>query len=170
MHTYRCTSTKRTRREPSGCGRQRQTQARYNARRAAEWLVYLVQANFDDNDIWITLTYPGEQPPSEDQARKDIKNYIKRINRWRAKRGMGKAKYVYVIEWEDDGGGQSASTIMSSCQVWIGRRLKKYGEMEGGTNAARLQPDDAGLEALARYITKGRATPSIARDGAQARG
>ena len=36
-----------------------QTQARYNARRAAEWLVYLVQANFDDNDIWITLTYPA---------------------------------------------------------------------------------------------------------------
>lgn len=130
-----------------------QTQARYNARRSAEWLVCLVQENFGSNDIWITLTYPGAQPPSEEQARKDIKNYIKRVNRWREKRGMGKARYVYVIEWEDDGEAKRVHhhVIMSG----MDRETAETIWGAGRTNAAKLQPDDAGLEALARYITKG---------------
>lgn len=134
-----------------------QTQARYNARRSAEWLVCLVQENFGSNDIWITLTYPGAQPeaqpPSEEQARKDIKNYIKRVNRWREKHGMGKARYVYVIEWEDDGEAKRVHhhVIMSG----MDRETAETIWGAGRTNAARLQPDDAGLEALARYITKG---------------
>ena len=66
---------------------------------------------------------------------------------------MGKAKYVYVIEWEDDGETKRVHhhVIMSG----MDRETAETIWGAGRTNAARLQPDDAGLEALARYITKG---------------
>ena len=36
-------------------------------------------------------------PDSEERARKDIQNFIKRINRRRKKAGLENAKYIYIL-------------------------------------------------------------------------
>ena len=61
-------------------------QAEYNKRQAEKKLIRLINTNFDDGDIIMHPTYsPDQAPQSEQDARKDIVNYLRRIkNRRRA--------------------------------------------------------------------------------------
>ena len=132
----------------------REAQRNLNDRNAKKKLIRKINANFTDDDICVTLTYKDGFIPDEDQARRDIRNYLRRVRGWRRKNGLPEMKYVYVIEF---GGGDGRRkrvhhhVIMSGMDrntaetLWQGR---------GWANSRRLQPDDYGLEALARYMTK----------------
>ncbi|MGM9681825.1 MAG: hypothetical protein ACI3XR_10020 [Eubacteriales bacterium] len=53
---------------------------RYNRNQAKKQVVRLVNANFDDDDIIMHPTYRQEcAPKSEEQARKDMQNFIRRV-------------------------------------------------------------------------------------------
>lgn len=57
----------------------------YNARESVKRLVRLVNANFDTQDYLMGITYAAEAAPqSEEEARKDIGNYFRRIRTKRA--------------------------------------------------------------------------------------
>ncbi len=59
-------------------------QARYNKTQAVKKLIRLVNANFDTGDIIMHPTYETEKAPqSEEQARKNIVNYLRRVKRKR---------------------------------------------------------------------------------------
>lgn len=132
----------------------REAQKNLNDRNAKKKLIRKINANFTEEDLCVTLTYKGGYVPDEEQARRDIRNYIRRVREWRRKNGLPEMKYVYVIEY---GGGDGRRkrvhhhVIMSGMDrdtaeaLWQGR---------GWANSRRLQPDDYGLEALARYMTK----------------
>ena len=74
---------------------------KYNTERAKFRLQLLMDTNFTSEDQSLTLTYTEQ--PSEQEVRKDVKNFIGRIRRERNRRGLPELKYIYAIESERDG-------------------------------------------------------------------
>ncbi len=132
---------------------------RYNAERARRRIIQLADANFTEKDISLTLTYIGD-PPSYEQAQKDIRNFLNRVKRLRRRNGMPETKYLYSIEGDEYGRKKRIHAHMLLSGPGEKMSLGDYRtELEkmwqrGYANADRLQPDTSGLEAIARYISK----------------
>ena len=75
---------------------------RNNEERSKRKLIQLIDANFDERDIHLTLTYLGT-PPKYEQAQTDVKNFLRAVKRKREKAGMDQLKYIYTIEGNEDG-------------------------------------------------------------------
>ena len=125
---------------------------RNNEERSKRHLIQLLDANFDERDIHLTLTYKGT-PPKYDEAQADVKNFLRAVKRRREKNGMEPLKYIYTIEGNDDGTRERIHVHMVM-NGGIGREELERIWAKGYANADNLQPDENGLEALARYITK----------------
>lgn len=125
---------------------------RNNEERSRRKLIQLIDANFDERDYHVTLTYAGT-PPAYDQARKDVKNFLRAVKRRREQRGLDELKYVYTIEDEQDG-KRKRIHIHAIMNGGISREELEQIWGQGYANADNLQPDENGLEAIARYITK----------------
>lgn len=124
---------------------------RLNEERSKRRVVQLADANFDENDIHLTLTY--RQAPKYEQAQKDLKNFLRTVKRRREQRGMKPLKYIYSIEGDDDGQRERIHVHML-ISGGIDRAELEAIWAKGYANADRLQPNEFGLEAVARYITK----------------
>ena len=80
-------------------------------------------------------------------------NFLAAVKRSRTKKGLPELKYIYVIEDDEDG-------IKKRIHVHIlmsgGMSREELEELwaKGYANADRLQPDERGLEAVARYLVK----------------
>ena len=125
---------------------------RNNEERSRRKLVQLIDANFTEKDYHVTLTYAGN-PPSYEQARKDVKNFLRAVKRKREQRGLDELKYVHTIEDEQDG-KRKRIHIHAIMNGGISREELEQIWERGYANADNLQPDENGLEAIARYITK----------------
>ena len=102
----------------------RERQNRYNRERARRRLALLMDANFGKNDLHVTLTYRGT-PPDYEQARKDVRNYLRAVKRMREKAGLPEMKYIYVLE-EEGGDGEK-------------RRIHVHLMMTGGISREALE-------------------------------
>ena len=124
---------------------------RNNDERARRRLIQLIDANFGEGDVHVTLTYA--EPPGWDRAKKDIRNFMGKISRMRKKRGLPDLKYIYSLEDDEDGTRKRihAHVIMNG---GISREEIESIWARGYANAERLQPTKEGLEAIARYISK----------------
>ena len=122
-----------------------------NEERSRRRVVQLADANFTDQDIHLTLTY--RQAPQYEQAKKDVKNFLRTLKRKREQRGMEPLKYIYSIEGDDDGQRERIHVHML-ISGGIARAELEAIWAKGYANADRLQPNEFGLEAVARYITK----------------
>lgn len=83
-------------------GKKRETsekQKSLNDRHAKKKLFRLVHENFYPGDYWCTFTFK-EEPEDVEVAEKLCKNFFRRINRARKKKGLENAKYVYILEGE----------------------------------------------------------------------
>lgn len=125
-----------------------------NERNARKRLIRKINSNFTEADVVCHLTY-ADEAPDLDQARKDMQNYIRRVRDYRKRMGMSELKYVYVIEYDDGESGTKAKrihqhVIMSGMDRDIAQQLWT----KGRANCDRLQPDEYGFEALARYMLK----------------
>lgn len=131
-------------------------QRNLNDKNARKYVERLINENFSDKDLWITLTYDDEHLPPDgdvDAAIKNVQNYIRRVNYQRKKRGLGKAKYVIVnaynpeeeIRWHHHivmDGDMDMDTV-ESC--W---------KQSSRNEVRRLQTDESGLTGMARYIVE----------------
>ena len=71
----------------------------YNRKKSERALVRKVNANFDTGDLFVHLTYKqNNAPQSYEEAKRDINNYIRRINNRRKNNGLGKTRYIIIIE------------------------------------------------------------------------
>lgn len=124
-----------------------------NDRNARKRFERLAECNFvPGKDYALTLTYSsGEAPEDPERCRKDLANYLVRVNRARKKAGLPKARVMAVIETGKRGrlhhhllieGGLDRDQME---QLWG----------KGYANCDRIQHGDQGLTALARYMTKG---------------
>lgn len=133
----------------------RAAQKALNERNARKKIIRLINANFTEADLAITLTYRGPAP-DERQARRDMQNYMRRVKDYRRRVGLPPLKYIYVVEFSAGTGGTRKRrvhhhVIMSGMDRDTAERL--WGK--GFANTRRLQPDqEYEFEALGRYIVK----------------
>jgi hypothetical protein len=129
----------------------RKAQKNLNNKNTVKRVIRLINTNFNNNGIWGTFTYSNDKlPSSEEQARKDIQNYIRRLKRYIEREELESLKYIYVTEYSE-GKRVHHHIVMNLNNRDIAEKLWKNG---GRTQTRRLQPDDYGLEGMARYITK----------------
>lgn len=127
---------------------------RYNEQRAKFNLMLMLDANFTEKDLSLTLTYTDA--PKEAEAARDVKNFLERIRTARRRQGLPELKYVYALEDQRDGKEKQLH-----CHIVMSGGLKredveaiwKQGKAARGyANCDRLQPDNEGLRRLAFYI------------------
>lgn len=129
-------------------------QKNLNDKNARKYVERLLNENFGDTDIWITLTYAaGCEPEDMTEALKNMQNYIRRIAYQRKKRDLPPAKYIYITEHSPDAeirwhhhlvmdGMLDMDTVESTWKK--GRR----------NETRRLDKDEYGLTGMSYYITK----------------
>ncbi|MGG7144827.1 rolling circle replication-associated protein [Clostridium nigeriense] len=131
----------------------RKAQENLNNKNKIKWAIRLINTNFNNGDLYITLTHRGKAPDKE-RAKKDVENYLKRIRRWWNKNKPGEEfKYIHVIDFVDDPEKSKRTKIhhhliMSGMDRDIAE--EKWGL--GTANANRLQADELKFEKVARYI------------------
>lgn len=145
-------------------------QIKQNEKNARRYFTQLVNTNFGKNDYCIHATYNrAHMPETVEEAEANVKKYIRRIKNRRNRLGIeAPLKYIIVTEYRTKEDGSPTCIhhhiIMDGAmdrdeisELWRDRRKKgeKQGATIGVVNVDRLQPDEYGLEALARYLTKG---------------
>lgn len=131
-------------------------QRNLNEKNARKYLERLINANFTNRDIWITLTYDDEHLPPDgdiDAAIKKAQLYIDRINYRRKKLGLGNAKYIYVTEYNPDAEIRWHHHIIMDGEMDMDT-VEKCWKQGSRNEVRRLQKDENGLVGMAKYITK----------------
>ena len=134
----------------------REAQRRANDERSRLHLIQLVEANFTEKDVAITLSYGG-QAPDPKQIDKDVRNFIDRVKRRRKREQLGEMKYIYSIGGDEmPAAGYSGKRphIHMIMNGGIGRDELEKIWGKGTANADRLQPGNGGLGGIAVYLTK----------------
>ena len=134
----------------------REAQKRANDERSRLHLIQLVEANFSEKDVSITLSYEG-QPPEPSRVEKDVRNFLARVKRARAKAGLPDLKYIYSIggdEMPSAGYSGKRPHVHMILSGGIGRDQLEKIWGKGIANADRLQPRSDGLGGIAVYLTK----------------
>lgn len=133
-------------------------QKRLNRQRAERYITQLADANFTEKDIELTLTYRDHFNLDFEQCQKDVQNFIRRIKRYREKKGMEPLKYIYTIEGgfeRKNGYGTTNLHCHMMMNGGVSRDLLEEIWECGYANTKQLQPDeDRGLEELAKYMIK----------------
>lgn len=125
---------------------------RLNDERSRKYFQWLFHNNFQKGDYYITLSFARE-PPKE-QAKKEFKNFIRRVRRIYEKSGV-KFKYMYICE---GGTGKQRTHFHFICNKLdtIDKRvLVERCWQLGYTNSRELQQySDDGLIPLSKYLMK----------------
>jgi hypothetical protein len=131
----------------------RDAQRNLNRKNSEKRCRRLADANFTADDLHVTLTYGDSVPlPDEKQARRDIRNYLRRC-RTDAENHGRELKYIYVIEWSD-GDGRRVRVHHHVLLSGVDRETAENLWEHPRTNAARLQPEGGTLTGLVKYILK----------------
>lgn len=131
-------------------------QRNLNDKNARKYVERLINCNFTDEDIWITLTFDEEHLPPDgdiDEAMRIIRNYFYRVNYQRRKRGLKKAKYVYVIEYNPHAEIRWHYHIIMDGALDMDT-VEKCWKQGSRNEVRRLRKDENGLSGLANYIVK----------------
>lgn len=125
-------------------------QEKLNQKNAEKKITRLAHANFTEDDIALHLTY-DELPEDEEQAQRDLYNYIRRVKRLRKKMGLPPLKYLSCTEVGKKSGRIHHHIIMSG-GVDRDTLEKLWGK--GYANSKRLQFKEDGITGLTRYVAK----------------
>lgn len=128
-----------------------------NDKNARKTLVRLINTNFAKGDFYITLTYDDKYLPGDmKEAQNNMKNYLRRINRLRKKKGLENCKYIYVTECRNGKngirchhhliieGGLSMDELESSWTKGRRNNVRRYDPSveDGGTGLANYLVKD----------------------------
>ena len=129
-------------------------QKNLNTKKAKRYFTRMIHLNFSRGDLYVDLTFEKENlPDSREGVLKEVKNYIKRLRRWRRKQGLPELKYVYVISDVDaDGNKARYHTHMIINKMDRDVAEQKWGK--GYANADRLQFTETGVTGKALYIAR----------------
>ena len=143
-------------------------QKNLNSKRAKRYLGQLFNTNFTINDYTMFLSFnPRYHPKTPEEAEVIFKNYLKRVNYLRKQKGLGLAKYIWIIEYDVNKNGTASHIHFHLIidgdlsrdeleDLWRFRKTKgqKQGTKIGRCSCERLEPDSTGLIGLAMYLTK----------------
>lgn len=134
--------------------RTREEQKNLNDRNTKKWVVRLVQENFKEGDLFVTLPYEDYYYPDFDRAKKDIKNYIAKLKRYRKKKGLEPLKYIYVISFLEE--GETTKKVRMHHHILINAMDRNVAEelwtKSNRASSKKLKPDEYGLTGIAKYI------------------
>ena len=135
--------------------RQASTAARekLNARTSFQKLERTLAANFDDGDLFLTLTYDDKHLPDGREAARRIRSFLSRLRKARKERGQ-LLHYIYVTEGCNPGGRLHHHVVLNATGDDLEeiRRLWIYGD---NLELRRLTfHRDHTYEDLASYLTK----------------
>lgn len=124
-----------------------------NDRNSRKYLRRLIEKNFDNGDIWATLTYDNEHLPKDmDEASRYIYNYIRRINYKLKKKGLPNAKYVYITEYSETTKTRYHHHLIIKCGLTMDE-IEENWKCGGRNNTRKIQKDENGIIGLASYIS-----------------
>lgn len=126
-----------------------------NEKNSRKRFIRIANENFGEGDLWLTFTYEdSSHPKTEEEAKRNIGNYIKRVNRLRRKEGLKNARYIYIYEWEEEPektrchyhvlmeGGIDRNTLED---MW------KFAVIN---DSSRIRPNEEGIAGLASYMAE----------------
>lgn len=131
-------------------------QKNLNDKNARKYVERLINENFTDRDIWMTLTYDDAHLPPEgdiDAAIKNVQKYIRRVNYQRKKRGLPNAKYVYVTEYNPTEEIRWHHHIVMDGALDMDT-VEACWKQSSRNEVRRLSKDENGLSGMANYIVK----------------
>lgn len=123
-----------------------------NDHNRAKKLTRLLNTNFTENDIKIELTYSEKNlPHSDEEAQKQIRNFLRRLKRFRQNRDLPDLKYVIVTEKGKKTGRYHHHAVISG-----GMLPKEVSQLwgQGIVRITQLVMGEEGLRGLADYLTK----------------
>lgn len=129
-----------------------EVQKRLNKTNAENKLIRIINANFTEDDIRFDGTYrDGFAPESDEQAARELRNFLKRVAYYRKKHSLPPLKYIAVTEKGKRSGRYHHHIIMNG-GVDVNTLSRIWGR--GYTTVRALQPDNTGFAALAKYMIK----------------
>lgn len=142
-------------------------QRNLNDKKAKRYFVQLINSNFDERGYHLTLTYKERyHPKTIEEAEANLRKLIARINYRKKKKGLPSLKYVSVIEYQLKKeepckihhhlimDGDLSRDEVEDCWRLARKKGQKKGDKIGRANTVKLQPDEGGLSALAKYLCK----------------
>lgn len=137
----------------------RQAVAAVNERRRREGIRRLILCNFEPGDLFVTLTYREEAQEGIHclaDVRADVRAYLRRVKRWRKRKGLEDLKYLYVIEKQTK---KLTQAEVYHAHVFMGRMERDAAEEmwpHGFVNTKKLQDAEGErFERISRYVCKG---------------
>ena len=143
-------------------------QKNLNDKNAKRYFGQLINSNFTPNDLLMYFSFAKKHhPESLEEAEKIFRNFIARINNLRKKKGLGNAKYIWIVEYGTTKDGKLNHIHFHMIidgelhrdeieDLWRFRKTKgqKKGTKIGHCSSLRLEPDENGLIGLSLYLTK----------------
>lgn len=129
-------------------------QRKLNDKNARKYVERMVNANFNNHDLWITLTYDDEHlPPDGDvkTAQKNVKRWIGRINYERQKRGLGNARYIYITAYNKGEEIRWHHHVIMDGDMDM-ETVEKCWKQSSRNKIRHLQKDENGLSGVTNYI------------------
>ena len=121
-------------------------QAEWNLQRARKKLARLINANFKEGDLFITLTH--RNAVSADDGKRELAKFFRRVREYRKRHSLPELKYIGVSE-TGKRGREHHHIVMSEHDVSHISKLWKLGRVI----TSRLEPG-GDYTGLANYITK----------------
>ena len=135
----------------------REAQERANHARSIRNHILLAEANFTSDDCFLHMTYKGEETPDEKRCRQDINNFLRRVKRIRAKRGLPELKYIYAMEGGDGQTRAHVHMLISGGierdeleQIWRDATQQRGGRCR----TDRLETEEGRIESAVIYMAK----------------
>lgn len=130
------------------------SQTNLNDKNARRYLVRLANINFGKGDLWATFGWNDDcMPENTEAAKKDVVNFIRRINRKRKKMGLENTKYIYIIA-VDEYTRPHFHILLSGDGIDRDELESMWGKCDR-PNTKRITPDDNFLlTGMAAYITQ----------------
>jgi len=137
----------------------------FNNKRSIRFFEALVESNYAEDDLLLSLDYNDANLPSNEQeAKMKVKRYIQKVNYYLKKQGKENAKWILVTEIGAK--GRIHHHLLIKCdldrdileKLWIIKNANAKGEnieKRGTANSSRLRPGEReGLLRLINYIAK----------------
>lgn len=149
--------------------RHREAMRKQNQKNARRRLEQLVNANFGAGDLMMTMEYAhGKQPQSDEEAARDIRNYIARAKYKRVKMGLAPMRYIYITERTQsrEYGVRWHHHIIMSGGIDRDQAEALWTKKHGGiSNARHAQPTKMHLTGFGRYLVMDKRNRAMETDG-----
>lgn len=129
----------------------RKEQKDWNEKNAKEYFIAKAHCNFDTSDyVWHITLDDEHRPNTLEEAEKMFRNLIIKVNRWRKKRELPRARYMAVIEYGESGKLHWHILIDGK----LHRDILEEAWNKGSSNVDRIKQNDEGFKDLCKYMLK----------------